>query len=400
MDLEILFAISYRQIQQTKTDFVRYLYDKINWNSQLIGITGARGTGKSTLIRQYIKKTYGNNPKTALYASLDHIWFSSNNIYDLGEEFIKQGGECLVLDEVHKYPDWSREIKNLYDVFPQLKIVFTGSSMLEIYRGNADLSRRAIHYELFGLSFREYLIFDEKLDFHQITLENLLEKHTEIAGDINDKIKPLPLFNAYLKNGYYPYYKEDPKLYFVKLMNTLNVVIEMDLPAIEKIEFYSIYKIKKLLSALATMVPITPNITALSAQLEVSRNSLLNYLHILNKAQIISLLSIDATGFRTLAKPDKLYLNNTNLIYMFENNKPDVGNLRETFFFNQLKVVSEVTSSKNTDFTIDGKYKFEIGGKNKGHEQIIGLENAYLALDNVEYGFGNKIPLWLFGFLY
>ncbi|MDR0830422.1 MAG: AAA family ATPase [Prevotellaceae bacterium] len=400
MEIESLYTAFYRQLQETDTQFIRYLYHKISWKGRLIAITGARGAGKSTLLLQYIKLNYDKIKKNALYVSLDNIWFTTNRLYDLGEEFVKQGGEALFLDEVHKYPEWAREIKNLYDSFPSLKIVFTGSSMLEIYKGNADLSRRAVHYQLHGLSFREYLLFEKKIDFPALSLDELLENHIEIAQNINEKIKPLPIFQKYIKAGYYPYFIEGEAIYPLKLMNVINVVLEMDLPSLEKIEIYSIHKIKKLLSILSKMVPFSPNVTSLSAQIEVSRNSLMNYLHILDKAHIINMLTSYSNGLKTLTKPEKIYLNNTNLIFAFANDKPDIGNLRETFFFNQLKAVSCVTSSQKTDFTIDGKYQFEVGGKNKGHEQIIGLPNAYLALDNIEYGFGNKIPLWLFGFLY
>jgi predicted AAA+ superfamily ATPase len=228
----------------------------------------------------------------------------------------------------------------------------------------------------------------------------ILSDHAYLATRVNKVIKPIPLFQSYLKRGYYPYYKEEKQFYHAKLLNTLNTILETDLPAVEKIESYSIQKIKKLLLIIAGKVPFTPNITELSNQIGVSRNSLLNYLTFLEKAQLINLLNQGVSGLSLLAKPEKIYLNNTNLVYALEENKPDIGNIRETFFFNQLKAVATVTSSKKTDFTVNNQYSFEIGGKNKGHEQVIGLKGAYLALDNVEYGFGSKIPLWLFGFLY
>jgi len=272
--------------------------------------------------------------------------------------------------------------------------------MLQIYKGNADLSRRAVHYTLHGLSFREFLKYDQNIDFEKFTLEEMVQNHVEIAGNFNDKIKPLPLFNTYLKQGYYPYYRSDKRFYLSKLANTVNLILETDLPAVETIEMYSIRKIKKLLWIISQSVPFTPKITYLAKELEVSRNSLLNYFTILERGGLVNLLTNGTKGINSLAKPEKIYLNNTNHIYAFDANKPDIGNLRETFFFNQLQAISEVTSAKHADFTIDNKYIFEVGGKNKGHEQIAGLKNAYLALDNLEYGFGNKIPLWLFGMLY
>ena len=398
--MEELFDFFYRELRKTDLSFQRYLINEIDWEGRLSAITGARGTGKTTMILQHIKQTFGNLPKEALYVSLDNIWFSGNRLFDLANDFEKQGGRYLYIDEVHKYENWSQEIKNIYDTFSDLKVVITGSSMLEIYRGNADLSRRAVHYTLYGMSFREFLKYDQQLDFDKFSLEDILQNHIDIAGSVNEKIRPLPLFNAYLKQGHYPYYKSDKRFYLSKLANIVNLILETDLPAVEKIEMYSIRKIKKLLWIISQSVPFTPKTTDLAKDLEVSRNSLLNYLTILERGGLINLLQNNTKGINLLAKPEKIYLNNTNLIYTFEANKPDIGNLRETFFFNQLKAVSEVTSSKKADFTVNSNYIFEVGGKNKGHEQIAGEKNAYLALDNLEYGFGNKIPLWLFGMLY
>jgi len=398
--MENLFLSFYKQLTRVDTSFVRYLYGQIDWSNRLIGITGARGTGKTTMLLQYIRKTYGKSPREVLFVSLDNIWFTNNRLYELGAEFVKQEGRFLFLDEVHKYPTWSQEIKNLYDSFPDLKIVFTGSSNLEIFKGSADLSRRAVHYTLQGMSFREYLIMDKGIFFPAYTLNEIIDNHLMLSAQVNEKIRPIPYFQSYLKEGYYPYYKESKNQYYDKLLETVNTILENDLPALEKIEIYSIQKIKKLLMVLAQRVPFTPNISELASLLEVSRNSLLNYLTLLEKAQLINLLNQDVSGLRTLSKPEKIYLNNCNLIYALESEKPNIGNLRETFFFNQIRSIASVTSSRETDFLVKGKYHLEIGGKNKGHEQITGLKNAYLALDNIEYGFGNKIPLWLFGFVY
>lgn len=390
----------YQQLKLCNSNFIRYLYRDIDWSNRLIAITGSRGVGKSTLLLQHIRKTFGNSPRNVLYASLDHIFFSAHSLYELGADFVRQGGEYLFLDEVHKYSNWSQEIKNLYDSYPKLNIVFTGSSMLEVYRGNADLSRRAVHYLLHGLSFREYLVMEGHPEIPAISLEQLLSDHLTIAQQVNEQIKPIPLFREYLKLGYYPYYKENKKSYPDKLLNTVNTVLEMDLPSVERIELSSIQKIKKLLYILSGLVPFTPNITELSGKIEASRNSLLNYLSILDKAHIINTLSQQTWGLNSLAKPEKIYLNNTNLLYSLCSKQPNMGNIRETFFFNQLRAVAKVTPAKETDFTVDNQYKFEVGGRNKGHEQVVGLDDAFLALDDMEYGFGNKIPLWLFGFLY
>jgi predicted AAA+ superfamily ATPase len=398
--IENLYKTFYQLLNRTDSTLVRSLYPKIRWENRLVAITGARGTGKTTMILQHIKKTFGNTPKEVLYVSLDNIRFIGSRLFDLADNFEKMGGKFLFIDEVHKYKNWSQEIKNIYDCFPTLRVVFTGSSMLEIYKGNADLSRRAIHYTLHGLSFREFLLFEKEIDFPVVSLEDLINNHLTQASRINEQIKPLPLFQQYLQEGYYPYYKEDREIYAEKLLQTINVILDTDLPSIENIEVHTIKKIKQLLLVIAQRVPFSPNINELATTLEVSRKSLLNYLIFLEKAQLLGLLQQDVSGLKMLSKPEKIYLNNTNLAYALESEKPDIGNLRETFFFNQLKVVSKVTSSNKADFTVNNKYIFEVGGRNKGHEQISGAEHAYLALDNLEYGFGNKIPLWLFGMLY
>jgi len=398
--MENLFDSFYQHLSRTDSTFVRYLYSKIRWKNRLIAITGARGTGKTTMLLQYIKNNFGNEPKDVMYVSLDNIWFTGNRLFDLASNFQKMGGKFLFIDEVHKYDNWSQEIKNIYDSFSDLQVVFTGSSMLEIFKGNADLSRRAIHYTLNGLSFREFILFEKNIDFSAITLEDLLNNHLPLASEVNKKIKPLPLFQQYLKQGYYPYYKEDNEIYLERLLNTVNVVLETDLPSVESIEVHTIKKIKQLLFILAQRVPFSPNIKELASTLEVSRKSLLNYLIFLEKAHLLSLLQQNVHGLGILTKPKKIYLSNTNLAYALEENNPNIGNLRETFFLNQLKTIGEVTSAKKADFIVNNKYVFEIGGQSKGHEQIVGLENGFLALDNLEYGFNNRIPLWLFGFLY
>jgi predicted AAA+ superfamily ATPase len=397
-----LFSNFYRHLENLNGDFERYLISDINWNNRLIAITGARGSGKTTLLLQYIKKNYGANPENVLYASLDHIWFTTNHLYDLATDFSLMGGSILFLDEVHKYKNWSTEIKNIYDDFPKLKIVFTGSSMLEIFRSNADLSRRARHYMLYGMSFREYLIYEGLLDKEQkfYSLDEILNNHVPIAMDICRKIRPIPAFKKYLQYGYYPYYKEDREGYSERILETFNTIIETDLFYVEKVDIYSLGKIKKLFAILASLVPFSPNISQLSQNLETTRISLMNYLYYLDKAQAIMLLHKEATGIRQLVKPEKIYLQNTNYAYAFSPDNVNVENLRETFFFNQLQVKHKSTYAKETDFKVDEKIYFEIGGRNKSQMQIRGLSNAYLALDDMETGFKNDIPLWLFGFLY
>lgn len=395
-----LFATSYQLIERTSTEFVRYLYNEIRWGNRLIAITGARGSGKTTLMLQYIKEHYTAYSNEALYASLDNIWFFRHSLLELADEFHKMGGKTLFLDEVHKYPTWSVEIKNIYDSYPDMKVVFTGSSLLEIHKGEADLSRRAVIYHLHGLSFREFLMFEYGHKVEKVTLSDILTRHVEIAMNVGKVIKPLVAFKEYLSYGYYPFYKEDKVLYHEKLLATLNIILDVDLPSTEKIDYYSIGKMKKLFAILAELVPYIPNVSALSKELEVTRISLLNYLFYLQKTQGLLLLDKEASGIKQLAKPEKIYLGNTNYAYALGGDKTDVGNVRETFFFNQTRVRHAVTYSPKVDFILDGTYSFEIGGKNKTKEELREVPNGYLALDNIEVGYGNQIPLWIFGLMY
>ena len=401
-DMKPLFLAFYRKLEETDMRFERYLKTQIDWNNRLIAITGARGTGKTTMLLQHIKEHYGNNPQDVLYISLDNIYFSTNNLYSLADDFYSHGGKALYIDEVHKYPTWSQEIKNIYDDFPTLKIIFTGSSMLQIFKADADLSRRVRHYQLFGMSFREFLIYEGLLRKSQeaFSLDEILENHISISQKLIREITPLPAFQKYLQYGYYPYYQEDTNGYGERVLQTFNTIMESDLPNVESVDFYSISRIKKLFYILSEMVPFTPNISQLSQMVDVTRQSLMNYLLLLEKAHSILLLKQKATGIRQMVKPEKIYLQNTNYSYALSVENPEIGNLRETFFFNQLQQNHKVTYNEQTDFCIDGKYYFEIGGKNKSTKQIKDLNNAYLALDGLTTGYRNEIPLWLFGFLY
>ncbi|HLW39011.1 MAG TPA: AAA family ATPase [Brumimicrobium sp.] len=400
--MQQLFSAFHRNLNEVNPHLTRYLKNQIDWNLRLIVVTGSRGTGKTTLLLQHIKEQYGNRPENVLYASLDNIYFTTHNLYNLADEFYAYGGRELYFDEVHKYPNWAQEIKNIYDDFPKLKIVFTGSSMLEIIKANADLSRRARQYQLFGLSFREYLIFEGILPTSQapISLENILKNHQKIAKELGIEEKVLPAFKRYLKQGYYPYYKEDVHGYSDRVLQTFNTIMEVDLPHVESIDFYSINRIKKLFYVLSEMVPFTPNISQLSQMIDVTRVSLMNYLHHLEASHSVLLLRQKATGVRQMVKPEKIYLQNTNYSFALAAKEPNLGNLRETFFFNQLQQGHKVTFTKETDFCVNNTFYFEIGGRNKSTQQIKNLKNAYLALDDVTMGYRNEIPLWLFGFLY
>lgn len=396
--MERLQQLSNNALLRVPADFHRFLYGEIDWQSRMIGISGARGSGKTVLLLQHYKEVYQD--VKALYVSLDDVYFSENKLIYFAEHFSKKGGQLLLLDEVHRYPNWSQELKNIYDSLPDLKIVFTSSSALDIYHGSHDLSRRALVYHLPGLSFREFLEFEYGIKMPVQTLQQLIYQSSSFCMDINKQIKPLALFGEYLKAGYYPFFKEMGTSYLKQLSNTVNLVIEVDLPAIHHIDFNSSIKIKKMLSVLSRIVPYKPNIEQLSRQVGVSRDTLLKHLYYLDKAQIVKWLGRDSFGINYLNKPDKLYLNNPNLAFALGSTQPDIGNLRETFFLNQVSVKHTVTYPDKGDFLVDDTFLFEVGGKSKTQKQIAGIENAFIVGDDMEYAVGNKIPLWLFGFLY
>lgn len=376
----------------------RYLLQEIDLKNRLVAIKGARGSGKTTLLLQ-LARLYMPLQST-LYISLDHIYFFDNKLYLLAKEFVQFGGTHLLLDEVHKYPNWSREIKLIYDNFPDLNVIFTSSSTLEIYKSESDLSRRAITYYLKELSFREFLMFETGKIFSAYALIDIIENHDKLAAAILKEIKPLPLFEKYLKYGAYPYYKENEKAYYQKLQNTINLIIEIDINAVEDLNYETLIKLKKLLISIATSAPFTPNITRLSEIVGVSRNILVHGIKILGRAGLVNELYKDNLGIGVLTKPEKLYLNNSNLMYALAKENTNVGNLRETFFLNQFIGLHEINLSPVADFLVDKRYTFEVGGKNKTKKQIKDISEAYLAKDGIEIGFSNVIPVWLFGFMY
>jgi predicted AAA+ superfamily ATPase len=331
---------------------------------------------------------------------MDDLYFSKNTLVDFADQFVKLGGKYLFLDEVHKYRNWSQEIKNSYDYFPGLKIVLTGSSALDIYKGNADLSRRAILYKMQGLSFREFLALKYKLFFPVFELNDLLNAAHKIIPSVLEKIKPLKLFEEYLKYGYYPFFIEGTDEFQIRLKQIVNHILDNDLPSVENIDFKSVHYLRKLISILAEIVPYKPNILKLSQQVGVSRETLVRYLYLLEKADLLILLQSGVHGMSKMNKPEKIYLNNPNLVNSLGDSRSNQGTLRETFFINQLQVSHTVTSSDKGDFIVDNKYTFEIGGRNKNRKQITGIQDAFVAADNIEYALQNKIPLWLFGFLY
>ena len=329
------------------------------------------------------------------------MFFKENTIYGLAEEFEKNNGHLLLLDEVHKYPNRSREIKLIYDDFPDLNLLITSSSLLEIYKSESDLSRRAVSYTLKELSLREFLIFEEKIYLDTFSLEDIMENHIEISYEITSKIKPIYQFNKYIKYGMYPYYWENEEAFYEKLIQTIHLTLEIDLPAVEAIDYNHIVKLKRLLFAISTGAPFTPNIVKLSERIEISRQALIKALHYLERARLIILLQKRNKGISILSKPDKVYINNPNIQNALAiNNEIDMGALRESFMVNQLQGLHKMTIPQNGDLLVDDYYTFEIGGKSKTKSQIKGIENAYLIKDNIENGTQGIIPLWLFGFLY
>jgi len=389
--MNILYQKFETLLQNTTLDYKRYLYDKVAWSSRMIGIVGARGVGKTTMILQYIKENLDS--KKALYVSADDIYFGENNLSDLADDFYKNAGEYLFIDEIHKYSDWSRELKNIYDSFPTLKIIFTGSSVLDILKGSADLSRRAIIYKLQGLSFREYLKLFHNYGIEVYSLEQIVNNEVKLSN-----IKhPLPLFNDYLKRGYYPFGLENEL--DLRLGQIIVQTLEIDIPQYANLNVGTSRKLKRLLSIIAESVPFKPNFTKISEIIGVSRNSLDDYFSYMEKAGLIGQLRNETSGIRGLGKVDKVYLDNTNIIFNLVGEKSNIGNLRKTFFFNQMRLNNEVISSSKADFVIDN-FTFEIGGKNKQQSQIDNDGKSFLVKDDIEFGYRNVIPLWAFGMNY
>jgi len=398
--MEILIENFRQKIAKTELLFQRNKMEILKVNSRLIGIKGARGVGKTTMLLQFIKKYLADDMNSVLYVSLDNLWFSENKLNVMISNYSKRGGKFLFIDEVHKYNQWAVVLKNTYDDFPDLKVVFTGSSLLEILNARADLSRRADVFELQGLSFREFLNLQIGTQFEEITLEDILKNHEEISKHIVSQIKPLKYFDDYLKFGYYPFYKENESLFYSRLEEVINLIIEIELPLLRGVNIGYITKIKQMLLVIAQSAPFIPNISKLSERIGIRRETLLGYLQYLNDANLIFSAYKDVKGISILQKPDKIFLENTNLMFTLSGNTADTGNVRETFFVNQLKESHTIELSNHTDFLVDGKYSFEIGGKSKNKNQIRNLKNAFVAADNIEYGYENKIPLWLFGFIY
>lgn len=389
--MEQLYEFFNRKLKSTPTDFLRYKYDRIKWDGRAFGIVGPRGVGKSTMILQHIKLNL--NVTDTLYVSADHLYFSEHSLVDLADYFVKMGGKHLFIDEIHKYEGWSREIKQIYDSYDELQIVISGSSILDIYKGMADLSRRFPIYEMQGLSFREYLKLFHGIDAPVFSLDEILG-HKAVLDDVKH---PLPLFKDYLRRGYYPFGRDEE--FEMELLQVINQAMEVDIPTHLQANVSLGKKLKSLLMVVAKSVPFKPVMQRLAEATGISRNDIANYLFYMERAGMITQLRDSTGGIRGLGKVEKLYLDNTNLIYALAPERGEIGNIRETFFMNQTRVMNDVTSSAISDFEINGKV-FEIGGRKKGQKQIESADEGYIVKDDIESGYANVIPLWAFGLNY
>lgn len=397
-DYQTIENVFITKLSKVNTRFVRYLYDNINWDVRLIGIKGARGVGKTTMLLQRIKLA-GYRPSNTLYASLDNLWFQSHTLQELAVWAYQRGIRRIFLDEVHKYPDWALVLKNLYDTYDDLNIVYTGSSLLEIDNSRVDLSRRQTLYTMHGMSFREYLSFKKIANFDAVPLKQLIDEHQTLAISITAETPVLKHFATYLKEGYYPFQQDSGADYLSRLSEIAELVIDSDLPAVENISYTTMQKAKQLLMVVAGNVPLVPNVSKLTAQLETTRDVCLKLLYTLDRASLLLLLTKEQKSYKHLVNPEKIYLGNTNLMYALVG-RVNEGTLRETFFLNQLSMVSDVTASQPGDFRTSDGLLFEVGGTGKDFIQIKDMPDSYLVIDNMEFGSRNRIPLWMFGMLY
>lgn len=392
MDITLINYMK-EQLELVSLAFKRYNYDKLPWEARLVGLMGPRGVGKSTLILQHIKSKSPEEQAKSLYVSADHSYFTTSTLIETANQFVREGGEWLYIDEVHKYEGWSQELKQIYDSHPGLHVFFTGSSILDIIDGEADLSRRVILFDMQGLSFREYLEMFHGIKTPIRSLEDILNGKTEIEGLQH----PIPLFNQYLREGYYPFSKEG--FFQQRLQQVIRLTMEVDIPQYANMSPATGKKLRRMLSIIASNVPYKPEATGLANEIKVSRNDIPNYLLYMEKAGMIGQLRDETGGMRGLGKTEKVYLDNTNIIYALSGENANIGNVRETFFYNQTRLALDVTSSKVSDFSI-GKYTFEVGGAKKSHRQIKDVANSFIVRDDTEYANGDILPLWAFGLLY
>ena len=400
MEINDLYTTSYRLVSQVSTKYKRSLYNHLPWDTRMICIKGARGVGKTTLLLQRIAEAFPQGDSRVLYASLDDLWFTQNRLIDLAEYHYTHGGTHLFLDEVHRYPhdNWVQELKNIYDRYPGFSIVFTGSSVLEIDQSQADLSRRCLFFTMKGLSFREYLCFSHGCELNPVTLEQILGNHVQLALSITKQTHVLQYFNEYLRHGYYPFYHELQQGYEMALRQMVTNVVEQDIPHAQAIEPITNARIKRLVTLIASVTPFTVNVKRIAELLDCDRQMVHKLLHLAQRASLLNLLYKGRNNIQQLVKPEKVYLENTNLMFALSSNV-EAGTVRETFFANQLSE-HELSFGGAGDFLIDNTHTVEVGGRRKNFNQIKDLSQSYLAIDDIEIGSGSRIPLWLFGFLY
>ena len=398
--METLFKKHHILISQTSTEIVREQMNSINWNQQLVSIRGSRGVGKTTLMRQYVKLHYGEKAGEALYCVMDSMYFTNHALIDTAERFHLQGGKHLFLDEVHKYPTWSKELKEIIDLWPDMKVTFTGSSLLQILNADADLSRRVLSYDMYGLSFREYLRFYKSIELPVHTLQEILTNADAICDSVNAVCTPQPLFEEYLREGYYPFFDGNREEYYSRIENVVSFIIEQELTQFCNVEPAYTRKLKAMMLFLANNLPYDVSIAKLSSYLEINKNTVLSYLSSMNRAELLHLLYTDNKSVGKMQKPDKIYIHNPNMLCALAAEQ-NIGTLRECFVVNQLSVGHTVEYGKTKgDFLIDGKITVEVGGKDKSFDQIADLPNSYILADSMEFPIGKKLPIWLMGMMY
>lgn len=399
--MESLFSKKDQLLRLTQTTLVREMLNRIDWNNQLLCLRGSRGVGKTTLMLQYIKNNYKPGSREVLYCSLDSIYFSSRTLLDTATEFYRNGGRHLFVDEVHKYKGWSQEIKEIYDTYPDMRVVISGSSLLNIMSGDADLSRRCIPYDIQGLSFREFLEFYKDIHIPPVQLKDILSSPESLCASVLEQCQPLPFFQEYLKYGYYPFYLRQKAAYYIIIEQVINYITETELPLMFNMEPAMSRKLKALLGAVANSVPFEVDATKLAALIGAHRTTVVNYLYMLGRAKLLNLLFSENKTVKKLQKPDKVYLENPNLMYALANDSVQIGTVRETFAVNQLSAGHRVEYGKeHGDFRVDGTWTFEVGGEKKGFKQIADIPNSFILADGIEMPYGNKLPLWIIGFMY
>jgi uncharacterized protein len=396
--MEELIHRSRERINRVSTRYRRDELYRMDWNQRLIGITGSRGVGKTTLLLQRIRERHGLGDE-ALYLSLDDLYFTEHRLLDLVEDFRRGGGSFVYLDEVHKYPGWANEVKTLYDLYPDLYVVFTGSSMLELHKANADLSRRAVMYQLHGLTFRQYLGIKGLLRHDPVQLDEVLHRSNDLIMSLPDHFRPYPHFREYLRTGYLPFFLESGTWYPDLLQASTRAIVESDMAYLYNIDVRNLKSIYQLLYAVATSPPFKPNIAKISERLEISRNTVVQYLHYLAKADLLVLLSSSKKGLSSMQKPDKIYFSNPNLYYALHPGEPNTGAVRESFVLSQLRRSHDVRYPEKGDFLVDEQYLIEVGGRNKSGHQIAESPQGFIAADDLEYALGRKLPIWLFGWI-